>query len=42
MLNISYDVTQMWFPVAYGTSSENLHNSNVFLQLFGVHASYIL
>ena len=30
------------FPVAKCTSGEKLQNSNVFLQLFGVYAPYIL
>ena len=42
MLNIPYDVSQIVISIAQCTSDENLQNSNVFLQLFGVQAPYIL
>ena len=33
---------KLLFPVAECTSGENRQNSNIFFQLFGVHAPYIL
>ena len=33
---------RLFFPVTKYTSGGNLQNSNVFLQLFGVHVPYIL